>query len=181
MKILFLDVDGVLNRCTDWRLLTTPCGDMAAPFIVELNHVLLLNETLLRHAPEVGIVVSSSWRAAFENAADFCKATHVEPSLIHEDWRTPSGAGGSSGPKYDTTRPFDVAAWLDRHPEVTEFCAIDDTAYAFNRQFGKQCFVRTKSQEGLTALAMRDVMCCLGYEGYEVEHRALTYTAPDAT
>lgn len=66
MKLLFLDIDGVLNTNTTFRFC---CVDKPA---IHTSHVVHLN-TILRAVPDVRVVISSAWRKLIFNG---CMTLH---------------------------------------------------------------------------------------------------------
>ena len=124
MKVLFLDIDGVLNHEKHYRWLMetdepTPL-QRVYPYS-EFNPVScqILNKII----EETGckIVLSSTWRLdglqymnnIFKHVGIFHKLYDITPSLAH---------------KYDTTlcRGKEIDKWLNEHPEVTKYVILDD-------------------------------------------------------
>lgn len=159
MKILFLDVDGVLNRCNDNYLLTIPAPGMEGGYIVEKNIVEAMCAAVAA-CGDIRIVVSSTWREMCRDAGDFARVTGVSVGLLHDDWRTPSNAGGSTA----RARCYDISAWLSAHPEVTEFAIIDDVNWGFGAHFGRHCSIRTNPSSGMTLKNLKELLMILGHE-----------------
>jgi hypothetical protein len=115
MKVLFLDVDGVLNS----QRLGTPDG--MRPWCVT---------QLARIVKESGckIVVSSTWRAGgIGETSDFHRCL-LEASVPGDDTIqrvligiTPDLVGNGEGARGD-----EIAAWLGEHPDVESFVILDD-------------------------------------------------------
>lgn len=155
-RVLFLDVDGVLNRIepeTD-AFLTMPAPGMEPPYWVELNVVATLN-AVLAQCPRARIVVSSTWRMSLSTPALFTQHTRVDPALLHEDWRTPSTEDGAD----PDSRPGEIADWLSRHPEVDRWVAVDDTLYSIPAAH----FVPVDAEFGLTYPMLQEALRILGY------------------
>lgn len=126
MKILFLDVDGVLNYagCAYMMPGTKMLG--IDPKLVELVHH-IVRETGCK------IVLSSSWRLykpdrdyIMENIAGIIDVTPDKRGL--------------------TDRGCEVIAWMDEHPEVTTHAILDDDS-DFHKE---QPLFLTKWDTGLT-------------------------------
>lgn len=134
MKVVALDVDGVLNQINPngWNIVTPRNERSIGPFVVDPALVSMFNAWALEHGFKV--VVSSTWRSVLPNVSEnfdlytgmvtgtaelFCRMTGVEPSLILEDWRTPKFGGIQQ-------RIFEIDDWRERHPEVERIVAIDD-------------------------------------------------------
>lgn len=125
-RIIFLDIDGVMNSTDKYDFLTTfPAPGMFSPFIVDLNKIKAFEHVLLQ-TPFIKVVVSSTWRLGskahgveINSAKDFAKITRLNARLFHTDWRTPLLGDGRH-------RGDEVEAWLDNHPEVFKYAVIDD-------------------------------------------------------
>jgi hypothetical protein len=103
-KILFLDIDGVLNT---HRTPLTSDGFLG----IDPYMVILLDRII--QATGCKIVLSSSWRLHPESL-ETVKKTVCEIYDV-----TPSSQGLSS-------RGTEIKQWLDAHLEVTKFACIDD-------------------------------------------------------
>ena len=67
-------------------------------------------------------VISSSWRdSGRELIGQIFEENGFETNRIHEDWCTPRFGAGSLG-----ERTEEILLWLNAHPEVTMWAAIDD-------------------------------------------------------
>ena len=137
MKVVFLDIDGVLNnsstysndapwRHEDGERLRVPVDPTC---MTRLNR--LLAETGAK------VVISSSWRlfARYEDLGPALARYGLvgdvigeTPDLVNdpawlEAWRTREGAPFH----YERIeRGMEIAEWLKAHPEVTEFVILDD-------------------------------------------------------
>jgi hypothetical protein len=132
--ILFLDVDGVLNRCgmSNQGLETDKCDLLAD----------LCRETGCK------VVVSSTWRKSGrlmnERLLPMFRSRGIEcigETPIHER------ASGFGGIVISPARCEEIKAWLAEHPEVTRYAIVDDDCDADD---GTGRYVRTGSYEGLT-------------------------------
>lgn len=149
--VVFLDIDGVLIT-TRTHLAYGIKGQRDRPDPVAVR---LLNRIAADAGPLV-FVISSSMRIIEDRAA-------IEGMLrkagfrgrIHDDWATPSLPGVR-------TRGQEVRAWLDRHPEVERWIAIDDDS-DFPSGFP---LVKTKGADGL------------GFDDYVTAVRLLTRQEP---
>ena len=126
MKIIFLDVDGVLNHsgCPewkqgDWRVIDDACVERIRSVCT---------------ATGARIVLSSTWRVDPE-AVEIIRGCFGE--LLVDV--TPQSSYHA--------RHKEIREWLDLHPEVTRFVVIDDDADA---EVVGHPFVRTSFIEGLT-------------------------------
>lgn len=112
MKILFLDMDGVLNtplvfQRIDDRVKVWPDEYVEADQIARLNRIVA--------ATGCKGVLSSSWRHAFK--LDEMNAFFGRVGITLELIDTVQNA---------RTRGTEILNWLKAHPEVTRYCALDD-------------------------------------------------------
>jgi hypothetical protein len=103
MKIIFLDIDGVLNSDR------TP-NPRKFPYIVDKELLERLNGLLALTGAKV--VLSSSWR---------CDPVGL---LAAKYWKVPFTYVCSDKPK--SPRGKEILNWLSDHPDVTRFAIIDD-------------------------------------------------------
>jgi hypothetical protein len=109
-KVIFLDVDGVLNG---ERVI------LSSPDSRGFSHLDPISIGLVRQlcrTAEAKIVVSSTWRLDRDVIdklllAGFC---HSE---FHSDYKTE---------RLDGIRGKEIALWLEQHPEVTQHVCLDD-------------------------------------------------------
>jgi len=128
MKIIFLDIDGVITSARVQSFQTL--DKYAVNFI---NHV-------CDQAP-AEVVISSAWRS--EDKSFFEQFfTH-----LHKDWRTTllrlSNRGG------------EIQEWLDRH-KVEDYLILDDESDMLGSQMGH--FVKTDTYNGLLFGHMRKIL-----------------------
>jgi len=130
MKVLFLDIDGVLNCDTTKEKLGPDFGIYAAFMGLDARLVAMLKEWLARF-PEVKVVLSSTWRLDERMAAEVKR----------------QGIDFIDMTKNLKNRAIEVDEWLNRHPEVTHYAILDDI-----RQFNgpqQRKFVQTSFVHGL--------------------------------
>lgn len=154
MKVIFLDIDGVLNRGS---------GPLAPELVARLN-------TLIRTAGAVVVVHSSrryshtlrSLQAMLRGEGVRCRVLdacsmpphvpHLHGSLVqmsaYDEW--------CEGMPSRDERAVAIQHWLDAH-DVERFVILDDSD-ALGHFIGRPEFIRTRSEEGLTdAHVMRAV------------------------
>lgn len=114
MKILFLDIDGVLNSRQfireNWH--TKPPANIVMNRVLDPKAIERINR--LGHL-SVHVVVSSMWRWNEDTPAHL-KANGLTLPL-HTDWRT--ARNGHS-------RGYQIRHWLGDHKDVTTFAIVDD-------------------------------------------------------
>lgn len=128
MKIIFLDVDGVLTSPrTGWRN-----WDIYAV-------------SFLRHICEkydIKIVISSGWRNNSKRDKQFF-ADILGDNNLHQDWKLKCLIH-----KYEQSRKYEIEEWLLRnYPNGSKFCVLDDDYVVFAR-WGKY-LIQTKTYEGM--------------------------------
>lgn len=106
MKILFLDIDGVLNR-QGTKEKVEVLGALLRG--VDRRLLAMLQEWLTEHE-EVSVVLSSSWRN-HETLVE-----HLERAGLKFIGKT----GRAS------TRGREIEIWLGRHPDITHYAILDD-------------------------------------------------------
>jgi hypothetical protein len=131
MKVLFLDIDGVVN-CS-----TTPTR--FEHFLGIDPYMALLVDRIIQ-ATGCAVVLSSSWRYHEDSMAE------VRQRVCQFIDVTPMNNGL-------TSRGTEIKQWLDTHPEVTQYAILDD-----NTDFleGQPLF-RTFWEKGLTEEIAKDV------------------------
>lgn len=138
MKVLFLDIDGVLNNSNTFQLrlegglLIPPSADpLETSCLVELDRVM---ETI----PELKIVVSSSWRIIRKldqlkeifqkaNFKNFEKIIDVTPILSER-------------------RGHEIQKWLNKNPLVERYAIVDDDNDMLDSQQSR--FIKTWFHHG---------------------------------
>ena len=126
MKVLFLDIDGVVNnKRTEKKFRRLMAIDPAMAALVQ------------RIVQNTGceIVLSSSWRlfqlGRDEVESKVCKLADITPFLRA---RTPRG--------------YEIKAWLARHPEVEHYAILDDADSILPEH--RANFFQTTWETGLT-------------------------------
>jgi hypothetical protein len=121
MRVIFLDVDGVLN-CAKYLRQSANGGIVGIdPYRVALLHRII-------EATGAKVVVSSSWRLGDENLAVVRRS--CDPFYLD---RTPSLRDAFYRPETRDRIPYlniprgaEITTWLFNHPEVTHYAILDD-------------------------------------------------------
>jgi hypothetical protein len=120
-KVLFLDIDGVVlpNKAAYLPNQTKPLWKIFDPCAVAL-----LNN--ICHRSRWKIVIHSSWlrywtvhAEAYNSVKDYCIGQGIKAGHFHDDAECRSDISW----RYDR-----VDEWLSRHPEITRYVILDDTA-----------------------------------------------------
>lgn len=131
MKILFLDIDGVVN-CSSTK-------ERHRGFIgIDPEKAKMIQDILKR--TETNVVLSSTWRLDALSRAEVkekvCPCIDVTPHMP-----IPGGVEACE-------RGKEIARWLSDHPEVTRYAILDDDSDMLDEQLPS--FFKTTWQEGLT-------------------------------
>lgn len=129
-KVIFLDIDGVLNCASDFTGKTNK--------ILNKNMISRLN--VIKKATGAKCVLSSSWRKSTAHAKFLKK--HGVPYFD----MTPTDIRGPNLGSY-IERGKEIDAWLKKHPEVINYVILDDNGDMLEEQ--KPFFVQTDWKTGL--------------------------------
>lgn len=162
-NVVFLDVDGVLNRL-DKRgdyVVTLQAPGMNGAAIVDLNICAALEHVLLQ-TPWIKLVASSTWRFSapeqgyhVDDVSDFARHVQLNQSLFHPDWRTDLFDTGNN-------RVLEVEDWLRRHPEVIRSATIEDNFADQFRELPSCKHIHIDWREGLTFKKLEKLMLHFG-------------------
>jgi len=137
MKIIFLDVDGVLN---------TRNGSLDAD-------KLDLLQTVIRDTG-AQVVISSTWRHHEHMMARL--RPELEKRGIIIAGQTPNSSYRDPGEIFwvASTRGTEVTSWLKEHPEVKRFVILDDSDFTAMKGW----LVKTETHIGLTPAIAAEVV-----------------------
>jgi hypothetical protein len=174
MKVIFLDIDGVLNSLDNMRAMTllwkSGKGDKSRD---EYGH-LFDNRCVmwLRYIIErtnAKIVISSTWRSkGVDNMLKMWEARGIVGEVIG---CTPTYADDYIINLYAATnneadRGYEIAQWLYEHEQKLEaYCIIDDDSDMLSQQM--PFFVQTKSDIGLDQKSAQKVIAILNQTEYQ--------------
>lgn len=165
MKVIFLDIDGVLNSdetgtrfAAEYK--SNGFGGFFDDEVDEPTHrnvlwgtALVENLARIVYVTEAKVVISSTWRLD-KKVETFNKmfALYGEYEIEAID-KTESHWSG--------TRGTEIQHWLDAHPNVTSYVILDDNDDALSTHTGR--FVQTDERVGLTeADAERAIAILMG-------------------
>ena len=115
MKVIFLDIDGVLNSedyvysCREYGIAIDPTR------MVLLKQI--INETNAK------IVLSTSWREHWEKNPDECRKTGLQINTIFSKYDLEIF---DKTPNLRTRREQEIWYWLNKNPQVKNFVVLDD-------------------------------------------------------
>lgn len=153
-RILFLDIDGVLNSVKTSVAFGRWPHDITPKELSLFDTAAIALLQRLCDSAGIQIVLSSAWRLSH----DF-KAVGEAFGLPIID-RTPALPG---------PRGEEIAAWLAAHPEVTDYAIVDDDPDMLPGQLHR--FVHTDGYEGLTWGAFKRLCGLFGENPYAGEAR----------
>lgn len=128
MKVLFLDVDGVLNTNSALRVIQ-PEGHM-----FKLDALLVDRLKVIVEETGCELVLSSAWRM-FEGGREFLEEM-LETRFLSQTERLQGWRGE------------EIQLWLKERPEVTNYAIVDDDGDMLESQLRN--FFQTDPEHGLT-------------------------------
>jgi hypothetical protein len=156
MKVIFLDFDGVLNPTHYMMCLGKMCRESIGqiksqdeyghlffpPNVDALNHIL--------ENTNAKIVVSSTWRMSGKKTLVnmFYERNMIKVLNAFIDITPDHAQPQSSGLWLADERGAEIQAWLNAHPEVTNYVIIDDESDILHEQL--PYFVKINQWYGLT-------------------------------
>lgn len=154
MKVIFLDIDGVLNY-TKWYTDDRNPGNLYGQ---EGDLDPLCIDRVIRICEETGakVIISSDWRISWYGTQIRLGRMGLDENFVVDKtpefiWRHLSKHdyfNEDYEETYDYSRGAEVDAWLAAHPECINFVIIDDRTDFTDKQ--KEHFVHVDSMWGLT-------------------------------
>lgn len=128
MKVIFLDIDGVLNSDTDFfelRKFGHPINEIKGSKVINRGCLALLQQII--EDTDAKIVLSSTWRMHYSLEEMHEMFTARDFSLPFDVWHdiTPTLSHGFSD-DHTRHRGAEIRDYLDAHPEVEKFVILDD-------------------------------------------------------
>jgi hypothetical protein len=164
MKVIFLDIDGVLNSTTDFMekdyVEDHPYNHGAE--VISPGKLALLEEILKQ--TDAKIVVSSTWRELFsikELYDMFVERGFTFPRTVFVG-RTESSGFSLSGDRELYGRTHRISEWLEKRDDIEAYVIIDDMEqHLFNEEHHEH-FVQTDFHNGLNYYSMKRAIDILG-------------------
>jgi hypothetical protein len=134
MKVIFLDIDGVLNH-TQTRHCVAPTDEEPLPIPIAPECMARLNRLIAETGAK--IVISSSWRnfARWQDLGPALVRHGLIADVIGETPNLPNDKTWLCNWHVRKGEPFgfellergwEIAEWISAHPEVTAFVILDD-------------------------------------------------------
>ena len=146
MRVLFLDIDGVLNSTKTFIATGRYPFTLDEPEGFDWIAIKLLQR--LCDSSGIQIVLSSTWRMHYspKEVGDFLGLPIIDKTPVHfENWNEEMTIADFCT---RATRGKEIVAWLADHPEVQHYCIIDDDSDMLESQL--PVFVKTDGAEGMT-------------------------------
>jgi hypothetical protein len=149
-KIIFLDIDGPMIPVRAYFLAKPDSGTLSTfdPLAsVMLNKLLEISGAKL-------VISSIKASSGYDEMVKLLEDNGISPSHMHEDWVTPR--------RMSSYRIHEICWWLEKHPEVTHYVAIDDENLDMS---WVPCAVLCDAYEGFS---LRNYLeCCVHLDSYE--------------
>jgi hypothetical protein len=144
-KVLFLDIDGVLNSRRSSVAFDGFPHSFSPKDMARFDHVAVALIRRLCAETDSAVVLSSDWR--YTNSA-------------HETANALGLPVIDVTPRLTSPRGFEIQKWLDDHPEVTTYAVVDDNDLMFEPHTSR--FVKTDEETGLSLRNYLDLKQLLG-------------------
>lgn len=115
MKVIFLDIDGVLNSVAYDRERTTKEGN------IDVSRLPLVKQIV--DATDAKIVLSSTWRIHWEAEETLCDS--IGKALNHT-FQMAGLSIADKTPVLSHNRQQEILSWLQKHPQVQNYVILDD-------------------------------------------------------
>lgn len=156
MKVIFLDVDGVINSLRTCMAFEGYPWDVDEESLKMFDSVAIALIRRICKKGDVKIVLSSTWRIGDKIYPKMAKALGL-PIIDRTSYRL-------SG---DSRRGDEIAQWLQDHPEVKEYVIVDDETFDMNKD-QQSHIVKVDGEEGLSFKNYRKIHKKLGISTKEV-------------
>lgn len=175
MKVIFLDIDGVLNSARSF-IANHPRDNVSPWKTVDERNIATIDPIAVKMINEIAyrceaeIVVSSSHRKWFYVSSGNMQLGPVVdlPSLI--DYMRNLGIEkdviDATPVLHGKFRGDEIATWLSNHPEVTKYVILDDDSDMTDEQLEKH-FVKTDSYDGFLFANYEKTVSILGLKENE--------------
>ncbi len=151
MKIIFLDIDGVLNS-NFWN--SAHERELSDGTLIDRDKVALLGELVKK--TNAGIVLHSGWRFWFDhhleplrteakNLVDLLRAEEMKIYDVTPDYTTEEIRRTK---KFSLVKAKEILGWLERHQETESWIVIDDLDLHDGKILRHQ--IKTDPEVGLT-------------------------------
>lgn len=143
MKVIFLDMDGVINSIAYWKQRNVVASHRSVfdRHLDEIDPVALSRLNTLVEKSDAKLVLSSSWRETHS-----CK--EIELMFLEIGWRQTTVPFIGATPYLRGKRGEEVDHWLERNTSVKQYVILDDDS-DFTSEQKESHFVHTSWETGL--------------------------------
>jgi len=165
MKILFLDIDGVLNskryyQSDEWKNISVKINNgeqkYSPHFLIDKKSIEVLNN-LIKSMPDLSIIISSTWKR-------YGRYEQTKKYLVQNGFRFESQIIDCT-PELNSLkycRGDEIQLWLNKHLDVSNYCIVDDDNDMLSTQL--ENFVQVNSEVGLTEEDCEKIKRILNFE-----------------
>ena len=158
MKVIFLDIDGVLNTSETFKI-REQIEKETGIWKIEIDEFRV--EYLKQIIDETGakVVLGSTWKKDLENVDDKIVPIHEKGvGLLNILNKHGIELYDILKKGYDLSREDLITIWLNEHPNVESFIIIDDETTHLNRFIGKELIKTSFLDDGVMLKNMDDCM-----------------------
>lgn len=171
MKIIFLDIDGVLNADDDFGGRSKPNPTVTTDTGIQycgISRAKVRNLAKIVEATNAQIVLVSSWKDDYEQYARF--HTNHMGKYLYNKLRDFNLKILATTQKYDFAyggaRGYEITCYLKDHPEVESWVVLDDVMFSDYHlsNIKKQHLIQTSEKTGLTVDLVEKAIIILNEE-----------------
>lgn len=122
MKVIFLDIDGVLNAARTKE--RAPSG------VIGVNPIMVKQLARVVKATGAEIILTSTWKK------DWAPQNHDGVYLDEQLARFGLKISGMTDLQYNTYRGTGIVRWLDEHPDTSKWIVFDDDIFVDYEELG---------------------------------------------
>jgi hypothetical protein len=137
MKVLFFDIDGVINSDRTMAAFGGYPHDFSTVDLARFDPVALALVRKLCRETDCVIVLTSTWRLNFT----------IEEVAHYLDLPVMAATRDLGG---DYARTDEIVMWLMTHPQIKDYAIVDDLALDFEDSAVQARFVQTNDEYGLS-------------------------------
>lgn len=165
MKVLFLDIDGVLNseryhHSYEWKNISSKINNgeqkYSPHFLIDKKSIEVLNN-LIKSMPDLSIIISSTWKR-------YGRYEQTKKYLVQNEFQFESQIIDCT-PELNSLkycRGDEIQLWLNKHLDVSNYCIVDDDNDMLSTQL--ENFVQINSKVGLTEEDCEEIKRILNFE-----------------
>lgn len=158
MKVIFLDIDGVLNTSETFKI-REQIEKETGIWTIEIDEFRVEYLKQIIDETDAKVVLSSSWKKDFENVEGKVVPIHEKgEGLLNILKKHGIEVYDILKKGYSLPREDLITIWLNEHPSVESFIVIDDETTHLKRFVGKQLIKTSFLADGVMLKNMDDCM-----------------------